>query len=143
MYSTTHRSSCKTYPRFRCLSFCKLLICVGRSSIWLLNMLRTSKFFSSEILAGTAGKHRQTKRNKHSHQLEDSSPSPRDQHLIIMTCGPRQLVRCKASVYQLSLYLRGYCFRSKKRYGYRKVQHSLFAISSCLSSNICVWSMTY
>lgn len=43
-----------THPRFRCLSFWRLLICVGSSSIWLLKKLSTSRFFSSAVLGGTA-----------------------------------------------------------------------------------------
>jgi len=44
----------ETHPRFRCLSFCRLLICVGSSSIWLLKKLSTSRFFSSAMFGGTA-----------------------------------------------------------------------------------------
>ena len=44
----------ETHPRFRCLSFWRLLICVGSSSIWLLKKLSTSRFFSSAMFGGTA-----------------------------------------------------------------------------------------
>ena len=50
-----NRGAIHPHPRLRCLSFCRLLIWVGSSSIWLLNMLSTSRFFRSEMLAGTAG----------------------------------------------------------------------------------------
>ncbi len=46
----------QTNPRLRCLSFCRLLIWVGSSSIWLLNMFKTSKFFRSAMFGGTAKK---------------------------------------------------------------------------------------
>lgn len=55
----------ESHPRLRCFSFWRLLICVGSSSIWLLNMFRTSKFFNSEMFAGTTeGTIKQHKTNK-------------------------------------------------------------------------------
>lgn len=59
------------YPRLRCFSFWRLLIWVGSSSIWLLNMLRTSRFFSSEMLGGTPGNTEKTRasKNKDAHSF--------------------------------------------------------------------------
>ncbi len=72
-----------TYPRLRCFSFCRLLIWVGSSSIWLLNMFRTSRFFSSEMLAGTAGQHTHTHTHTHTHM--NTSASPRCSQLFFLT----------------------------------------------------------
>ena len=46
------------------MSFCRLLIWVGSSSIWLLNMFNTSRFFSSVMFGGTAARERQRERER-------------------------------------------------------------------------------
>lgn len=57
----------ESHPRLRCFSFWRLLIWVGSSSIWLLNMFRTSKFFNSEMFAGTTEDIKKQKRKYQYH----------------------------------------------------------------------------
>lgn len=53
-YNKQEMAKTFSYPRFRCLSFWRLLIWVGSSSIWLLNMFSTSTFLRSAMFGGTA-----------------------------------------------------------------------------------------